>query len=66
MTARGVVMQTRPARTPTIPAQQVRGHAALVEEDVLVGVVQRQPGVPVPALGRDVSAPLFVGVYGFF
>jgi hypothetical protein len=28
--------------------------------------VQRQPVAPVPPLPHDVSAPLFVGVYGFF
>jgi hypothetical protein len=28
--------------------------------------VQRQPVPPLPPLERHVSAPLFVGVYGFF
>jgi hypothetical protein len=54
------------ARTPAVAAQQVRRHAALVQKHILTGIVQRQPFVPVPPLPRDVSAPLFVGVYGVF
>ena len=59
-------MQPRAARTPAVAAQDVGRHAALVEKHILPGIVQRQPVPPVPPLRRDVSAPLFVGVYGFF
>ena len=66
MTARRVVVQARAARTPPVAAQQVGRHAALVQKHILTGIVQRQPVPPLPPLRRDVSAPLFVGVYGFF
>ena len=66
MTARRVVVQASAARTPAVAAQQVRRHAALVQKHILTGIVQRLPVAPVPPLPRDVSAPLFVGVYGFF
>ena len=66
MTARRVVVKAGAARTPAVAAQQVRRHAALVQKHILAGIVQRQSVAPVPPLHRDVSAPLFVGVYGFF
>ena len=59
-------MQARAARTPPVAAQQIGGHAALVQKHILAGVVQRQPVPPLPPLRRDVSASLFVGVYRFF
>jgi hypothetical protein len=40
--------------------------AALVQKDVLAGVVRRQRVMPCAALRGDVSPPLFVGVNGFF
>jgi hypothetical protein len=61
-----VVVQARAAGTPPVTAQQVSGHAALVQIHILTGVVQRQPVPPLPTLGCDVSAALFVGVDGFF
>ena len=66
MTARCVVVEAHAARTSPIPTQEVSGHAALVHKHIVIGVVQRQPGSPVPTLRRHVSASLFVGVYGFF
>ena len=66
MTARRVVMQASPSRTPAIASQEVGRHPALIEEDILAGVTQRQPRAPLPTLRGDVRAPLFVGVYGFF
>jgi hypothetical protein len=66
MTAPGVVVEARAARTPPVAPQEIGRHPALVKEDVLPGVAQRQPRPPLPTLGRDVSAPLFVGVNGFF
>src|SRR3989442_15511328 len=66
MPARRVVVKAGAARPPAVAAQQVRRHAALVQKHILPGIVQRQPVAPVPPLPRDVSAPLFIGVYGFF
>ena len=66
MTARRVVVEARATGTPTVAAQEVGRHPALVEENVLACVAHRQPGAPLPTLDRDVSAPLFVGVNGFF
>jgi len=66
MAAGCVIVKSRAARTPAVPAQQVGGHAALVQKDVLTRIVQRQPLSPLPPARRDVSPPLFVGVYGFF
>ena len=59
-------MEARAARAPTIAAQQVRGHTAFVQKHILMGVVEGLPVSPLPALARDVSATLFVGVYRFF
>ena len=66
MTTRGVVVQARASRTAPVAPQQIRGDAALVQKDVLVGVVQRERGLPLPALRGDVRPSLFVGVNGFF
>jgi hypothetical protein len=59
-------MQPSASRTATVAPQQIRGDAALVQKDVLVGVVQRERGIPLPALRGDVRPSLFVGVNGFF
>jgi hypothetical protein len=64
--ARRVVVETQAARTPAIPTQQVGGHAALVDKDILPCVVDRERVLPVPTLRRDVRPSLFVGVDGFF
>jgi hypothetical protein len=66
MTTGGVVVQPRAARTAPVAPQQIRGDAALVQKDVLGGVVQRERGLPLPALRGDVRPSLFVGVNGFF
>ena len=66
MTAGGVVVEARAARTASISTQQVRRDAALVHKHIARGIVQRQPVSPLPALRRHVSAALFVRVYGFF
>jgi hypothetical protein len=41
MTTGGVVVQPRASRTAPVAPQQIRGDAALVQKDVLAGVVQR-------------------------
>jgi hypothetical protein len=66
MTTRGVVVQPGAPRTATVAAQEIGSDAALVQKDVLAGVVQRQRVTPRAALRRDVSPSLFVGVYRFF
>ena len=66
MAARRVVVQAGAARTASVAAQQVSRHAALVQKHILTGIVERQPVAPVPPLDCNVSAPLFVGVDGFF
>jgi hypothetical protein len=66
MATRRVVMEPGATRTPAIATQQIGRHPALIEEDVLAGVTQRQPRAPPPAVRGDVRAPLLVGVYGFF
>ena len=39
---------------------------AFVEKDVLAGVAERLPRLPLPARRGDIRASLFVGLYGFF
>lgn len=66
MAARRVIPEPRPAKTPSIAAQQVRGHAAFIEEDVLADIAERLPGAPPTALSGDVGPALFVRVNRFF
>ncbi len=66
MTARRVVVQSGAPRTATVATQEIGGDAALVQKDVLAGIVQRQRVAPRAALRGDISPSLFVGVYGFF
>ena len=66
MTAGCVIAEPRPAKTPPIPAEEVRGHAALIQEDVLPDVAERLPVAPPTPLSGDVGPALFVGVNRFF
>ena len=66
VTAGRVIAQARPQRTPPIAPQEIGGHAAFVEKEVLAHVAQRLPRAPAAARRRDVRTPLFVGVYRFF
>jgi hypothetical protein len=61
-----VIRDTRAARTARIPPEQIGGDAGFVDEDKPAGVVERLARAPLPARGRDIRAPLFGGVYGFF
>jgi hypothetical protein len=54
------------AGTPAIPAQEIGGHAAFVDEDIPTGIAHLLAGAPVPTVGRHVRPTLFVGVYRFF
>jgi len=64
--ARRVVAEAQAARTPPVPAEEIRGHAGFIDEDIPAGLAEREGVLPVPARRRDVSAALFVGVYRFF
>jgi hypothetical protein len=55
MTAGCVIAEARPAKTPPIPAEEVRGHAALIQEDVLPDVAERLPIAPPTPLSGDVG-----------
>ena len=66
MPARRVIVEAHAAGTPPVAAQQIRGDAGFVDEDVGSGVVQRLAVLPLSAGRSDVRASLLVGVYGFF
>ena len=66
VTARCVVAESQPARTPPIASQEIRGHAGFIDEDIPAGIAEGQGVLPAAARGGDVSAALFVGVYRFF
>ncbi len=66
MPAWRVIAQPHPAETAPVAAQQIGRDAALIDEDVLPRVAERQPLAPTASLSGDVGAPLFVGVYRFF
>jgi hypothetical protein len=66
MTAGRVIAEPRPAKTAPIAAEKVRGHAALIEEDVLPDVAQWLPLAPSPPFSGDVGPALFVRVNRFF
>jgi hypothetical protein len=61
-----VISDARAAQAAGVPAQEIRGHARFVDEDVLSRIVERQRLTPPAPGGRDIRATLFVGVYGFF
>lgn len=66
MAARRVVAQPQSPKAPPVAAQQVGRDARFIDEDVLAGIVERQPVLPPAPRGRNIRAPLFVGVYRFF
>jgi len=59
-------VEARPARIAAIPAQQIRGDAALIQKDVLPDVAERLPVPPLAPRRRDIRPALLVGVYRFF
>ena len=61
-----MVVQAGPARASAIAAQEIGGHPTLIQEHILPGIMERLRVAPVAPLRRNVSASLFVGVYGFF
>jgi hypothetical protein len=66
MAVRRVIPEAHATRTPPVAAQEIRGHARFVNEDVGAGVVQRLRVLPAPAIRGDVRTSLLVGVYRFF
>jgi hypothetical protein len=66
VTARRAIVQPRAAWAAAIAPQQVRRDATLIEKDVLTDIAQRLGVLPPAPGGRDIRAPLFVRVYGFF
>ena len=66
VTARRVIAEPGPTRAPTVAAQEIRRNAALIQEQVLPRIAERQPVAPLAPLSRDVGAALFVGVNRFF
>jgi len=66
MTARRVIRDAIAAEAPRIAAQQIRGDARFINEDVLPGIMERLRGHPLPPCGGHIRTPLFRGVDGFF
>ena len=65
--ATGCVIAEAGARgTAPVAAQQIRGHAAFIEEHILAHVAQRLPRPPLPTRRGDIRPTLFVGVFRFF
>jgi len=61
-----VIGDPRAAHTARIPAEQIGGDPRFVDEDESVGELERLLRTPPSSCGRDISATLFGGVYGFF
>jgi hypothetical protein len=61
-----VIAQPRATRTAAVAADQIRGDAAFINEDVLPKIAERLRLTPPSPLSGDVRPSLFVGVYGFF
>jgi hypothetical protein len=66
MTVGRVIAKAHAAWTPTITAQQIRGDARFIDEDVAPRIVQGEGVLPPASARSDVSAALFVGEDGFF
>ena len=66
VTARRVIRHPVAARTARVAPQQIGCDARFVDEHILARVMDRQCFDPTTPRGRDISAALFLGVYGFF
>jgi hypothetical protein len=66
MAIRRVITEAHAAGTSPVAAQEIRGDARFVDEDVGARVMQRLAVLPLAAGGDDVRPTLFVGVYRFF
>ena len=63
---RRVIANARAAQAAGVAADEIRGHARFVDEDILARVAEWQRLMPPAPGGRDIRPTLFVGVYGFF
>lgn len=63
---RGVVVDALPPGRATIPAEQGRGDAGLVEKDQVRRIPRRSVALPVRPRRRDVRSVVLAGPYGFF
>jgi hypothetical protein len=61
-----VIRDAGTPRTPSVAPEEVGGDARFIHEDKVPRVVERQRLAPLAAIGRDIRAPLLVGVYAFF
>jgi len=61
-----VIAGPEAAEARGVAAQEISGHARLVEKDVLPRIVQRHGLMPGATGGGDVIPTLFVGVDCFF
>jgi hypothetical protein len=66
VTARRVIRHAGAAGTAGVATKQISRDAGFVDEHILPRVVQWQGVGPPPPSDGHISAPLFVGVYGFF
>jgi hypothetical protein len=66
VTERRVVPEPDAARAASIAAQEIRGDARFIEEDIVARVAEREHILPTAAGRGHVRPALFVGVYGFF
>jgi hypothetical protein len=66
MAVRCLIPESHTTGTATIAAQEIRGAARFIDEDVGARVVYRLRVLPPAAGGGDVRPSLFVGVDGFF
>jgi hypothetical protein len=57
-----VITEARPTRAAPVAAEEIGGHAAFIEKDVLPDIAQRLPLAPPTTLSDDVGPALFVGV----
>ena len=66
MAAGGVIAQPCAEETAAVPSQEIRRHAAFIQEHILADVPQRLPGSPVAPRHDHIRPTLFVGVDRFF
>jgi hypothetical protein len=64
--ARRVIAETDSARAAAVAPEQISGHAAFIDKNILTDVMERLRLAPPPTVSGDVRPALFVGVYGFF
>jgi hypothetical protein len=61
-----VITEAGATQAATVPAEQIRRHAAFIQKNILRHVAERLPAPPLTPSRRDVRPTLLVGVYRFF